>query len=435
MASTVDSIKLFAGEFVHVNCSKNMIIGEHGTTRENLVLELVVAYCNADISWIGQDMLGTVFDDYHHSNITIRMTILSKCGRDLEDIPQGLREDHRVSQIDILQLENVGGCDYGYIYFINRLMHLRGSTMKDNGNSYSSTVVLFVKDTPRDMAHFGLGDKGTYRSFSDMIDLASKGEFACGSKTQCTLSPYHDVAMLNNWTMHNYIRISSRAERDNATLSHGTHHNIITTTSQEEDSLFNINHYRNLHDFHTRALKWEYPNNELILVCYGGTFAVKMSHLIKILSDPKMQNTFSLIEAALARSSEPTIEEHFMERTWAAMLSIPLSYDNTNALKVLQGNTPPVNISTSIYGAIASGNIEKTCNKTDLVKVRRKGIRRKMALKKLQRIPITTVKLLTPEQMLRRRRNRKISSEQLRNYRKNRLARLAHERLMKEHST
>lgn len=455
--SNADPIKLFAGEIIRETCheeDRSMFVDQDrpptttATTRENLFVELVIVHCQSDISWIRQDILDTVFDEYQeHRNTTIGMTILSKCGRDLQDIPKDLREDPRISRLDMLQLRNVGGCDYGYAYFLNRFLSSNSMkqyevTVSTRGETNpSSMTVLFVKDTPRDMAHFGLGDQGTYRSFSDMIHLASQGEFACGSKTLCTISPYHDVAMLNTWTMDNYVRISSRSTsvEDNLhqryyqrqqRLRHQQH-----GLEKEAKNDFNTNYYINLQDFHSRGLQWEFPNKEVVLVCYGGTFAVNLSHLVKILNDPKMKSILLRVENALSRSSEPTIEEHFMERTWAAMLSNPLNAEYTQALKMLRNGALPMNISTSISGALVSGDIEKTCNKTDLFKVKRKGYRRKRAARTRRRPMDPGFKILSEREIKKRNRNRKISSEQLRNYRKNKLLRLAQSEFQKKQPT
>ena len=426
--ANIDSRRLFAGDIVHDKC-----FGEGSLVLEftDLIVEVVLAYCDADISWIRQDVIGAIANsDDVHSNVTIRMTILSKCGKELNDIPLDIREDQRISEIDFINLDNVGGCDYAYAYYINHCLKKREyyhhvKEDKEDGDGFSSLVVLlFIKDTPRDMTHFGMGDKGTYVSVSDMIHLASKGEFACGSKTQCNISPYHDVPMLNSWMMNDYIRISSRnatnSTQFNSTTNGDASANNSTRRSNETGTLFNIHGYKNLQEFHTRALHWGFPNKNVTLVCYGGTFAINLYALMENLNgQSEIQKTFSLIEKALDRSSEPTIEEHFMERTWAGLLSKPLNAEYTGALKMLQNESLPVNISTSIFGAIKSGNIEKTCNSTEWMKFKRTGIRRKIMRKKRKITLDSRVKILTKEELLlRTKRAKKVSSEQMRRYKK-----------------
>lgn len=349
-------VRLFAGEITRSGNPDEMKSDQqepmqssggvsHSPSRPSTI-EIIVAHCNADLSWMVRDVIEALSIHSPYEKVTLKVTFLSKCGRTINDIPVDFREHPHISQIDLVQIPNVGGCDYAYAYFMNRYIEMRKDILGDE-SVISSTVLLFIKDTARDKKHFGLGNGG-YRSIQDMIHLASQKEFACGTTTACMLSPYHDVDMLSDWTLQSYVRISSRKD------------------PKQTQKMSNPNGYKSLQDFHSRALDWKFPNKNLILVCYGGTFAFHLSYLMEVLNNPEMKVKLNLVEQALSRTSEPTIEEHYMERTWAAMFSTPLYAQGIKTIRILQNNTMPYDIPTSISGAIVSGFPEKTCPKEEL---------------------------------------------------------------------
>lgn len=171
------------------------------------------------------------------------------------------------------------------------------------------------------------------------------------------LSPYHDTAALYQFTKTNYTRRTNLLLKikDDSTIT-------------DDQPLFNIHRYKDLRDFHTRALHWEFPNAQLTQVCYGGTFAVSASQVIALSKIPKTRNAMKLLEDNLQRNATTTIEEHFAERTWGGLLSTPLSEKETDMVqktkdvimvsKLEQGKT---------YGALAN-NHNSTCTFSQYVK-------------------------------------------------------------------
>ena len=77
---------------------------------------------------------------------------------------------------------------------------------------------------------------------------------------------------------------------------------------------FNPFNYKNLEDFHRRALKWTFPNEKLVQVCYGGTFALPLSQLVGLSKDPTTSRALELLNTVLATDTNDAIEEHFVER-------------------------------------------------------------------------------------------------------------------------
>ena len=83
----------------------------HGITGIKTV-ELAIAYCTAEMQWIYEDIFTQM-----PNNITVKMTILSKCGN--EAALPNFAQDPLVAQFEIIKLPNVGGCDYAYAHFIH----------------------------------------------------------------------------------------------------------------------------------------------------------------------------------------------------------------------------------------------------------------------------------------------------------------------------
>ena len=168
----------------------NSMMSPSLATEDNIhTVEFVVAYCNTDLSW----MIRGVLHQIPKTITTIRITVLSKCGQDKSAyLPIFQIYDHRVVNVDVENLSNVGGCDYAYAHFINRYIETHTRTLEDAENintnddaDPSSSVILFIKDTPRSRRFLHMPRHERFRSVSEMIHAASKGNFICGAKLDC----------------------------------------------------------------------------------------------------------------------------------------------------------------------------------------------------------------------------------------------------------
>lgn len=270
---------------------------------------IVVAYCNADISWFNKAIEEDIPD-----GMAVQMVFLSKCGNEENIASLKPSASSRVERIDIIPLANVEGCDYAYIYYMNNIL-LSNPSIKA---MTSSSIVLFVKDTIRDRKHFHFKNHGGYRSIGEMIKIASRGEFACGIYPQRTFSWYHDTKSLTMYSMDSYTRISQRKG----------------SGSQKIDD-FNAFSYRNLGDFHDRALfGYKFPQ-QFTPVCYGGSFAIALHKMVEFFSRgvPSGKDVLQYMESSMMRKSESMIEEHFVERTWAGLFSELLTKNQITQLE------------------------------------------------------------------------------------------------------
>ena len=295
-------------------------------------IEIVLAYCKSDISWLADELVHYVQsyrresdnndNDHDHDNDVpeLKITILSKCGNtnsipdfandinkqlslDLGEIPTSNSETvesnkiHVKVDVEIVNLVNKGGCDLAYLHYINRYI------MEHTAASAANTIIVFLKDSPR--TNKSLHQSGGWRTVPDMIDYAARGEFICGIKTSCQKSVFHDSVIMKKYTIPLYVR------HGDASLS-------------GED--FNVAKYKNLKDFMNRELNWNLPNEELTEVCYGGTFAVPASRLF---AHPILEKDLKHVEQILLDGPQMSIVEHFAERLWAAFLANPLNEKDT----------------------------------------------------------------------------------------------------------
>lgn len=277
-------------------------------------IHLVIAFCKANMTWIHDDLIAPTLKLFNQSSFHIN--IMSKCGNEV-DIPDFNHID-AVKTTNIISIQNVGGCDYAYAKYFNHfkeysLTHSDGP-MNSNTNS-PSDVVLFLKDIPRtnETFHHSKMVYKSYRSITEMISMALNGTFVCGLDIFPSFSEYHHIPTLYNFTIMKYARASDKS-------------------FEPGPEQFNPYGYTNLRDFHLNALGWEFPRNDYTRVCYGGSFAVPQHRIVSLMSDNRISRVMKQIEDSMSEG-HLSIAEHFIERTWAGLISKPLTEDESVILK------------------------------------------------------------------------------------------------------
>ena len=255
---------------------------------------IVVSHCNKPLHWM-QDYIkkyGTFF-------VVTKIYIISKCGEQPLGAPEGAVV-HAIS--------NVGRCDHTCAHFITEFLPQEVGVDSSVAEQQES-IVVFIKDNIKNN-HQGLEE---YYSFETMVRLASSSNgFGCYGSPRKHASAYHDTTKLSQFQIGEYTR--SKGYSPNG---------YIPFTS----SYVNLGAY------------WLAINvtlaQKLVPVCYGGSFAASVENIYK--QDMKM---WMKLEISLARGDN--IEEgHFVERSWAALLSNPLELLQIEALQ---------NYSTGIHG-------------------------------------------------------------------------------------
>ena len=135
-----------------------------------------------------------------------------------------------------------------------------------------------------------------YRSLETMVRLASSSNgFGCYGSPPKHASAYHDTTKLSQFRIGRYKRLS-KGYSPNGNLTF-------------KSSYFNLGAY---------WLAINLTLQELVPVCYGGIFAASVENIYK-----QDMNMYKKIQESLTRGDN--IEEgHFVERSWAPILSNPL---------------------------------------------------------------------------------------------------------------
>ena len=304
--------------YLHLSQHEDEKIFSQPTSSANdpITIEIVLAYCSSPLTWVEKDVIQDTLKTFRHASF--HFTIMSKCGK--EEIIPDFRKIEAVKSVEIVSIDNVGGCDYAYAKFLNDYYIQSRQTNelfnKESESSTSNNVIIFLKDTPRTEQNFHQTKEifSSYRSIPEMIQISSLGkDFACGLVLKPGLSEYHDIPTLNSILIDRYSRI-----RDESLKSRGNR--------------FNPHGYANLEDFHSKALQWTFPRKDYTRVCYGGTFAVPLSRLQSLVQDQKFNRVMKFIESSVSES-KMSVTEHYVERTWASLLSKPLTVEDAMSLK------------------------------------------------------------------------------------------------------
>ena len=290
------------------------------STAVGITIEIVIAYCNSPLTWIEKDVIQDTLKEFSQASFYI--TIMSKCGQEA-NIPD-FGEIDAIKSVEIVPTDNVGGCDYAYAKFLNEHYiqgrQKRGLPITDSQSFASKDVVLFMKDTPRTEKYFHdlKCTSDSFRSIQEMIRTSSeKGSFACGTVLTPIVSDYHIVKKLHEFHLNGYTRIRDR-EKSKGNSAAGDQ--------------FNPNGYKNLGYFHKKILQWTFPRKDVTPVCYGGTFAMPQNRLSTLMKDERFTHVMKRIESALSES-KTSVAEHYVERTWAGLLSEPLTDEAASSLK------------------------------------------------------------------------------------------------------
>eukprot|EP00957_Ditylum_brightwellii_P103332 7874973-Ditylum_brightwellii.AAC.1 len=145
-----------------------------------------------------KDVLGEITA---HRATVVKMTILSKCGN--KNLIPDFGKDERVHEVKVILLPNVGGCDLTFAHFMSR--YIESHSMEEA----LSSVILFIKDTPRTQRNHHFHSPKGYRTVGEMIDItSSNGNFICDVRTYCDVSPFHTTHILYEWVISRYQRIT-----------------------------------------------------------------------------------------------------------------------------------------------------------------------------------------------------------------------------------
>ena len=299
-------------------------------------VSLVITFCKHPLEWVNLACSDISFN---------ALTLYSKCGH--EDLAQAFMQSQTCStNATLLKLPNVGRVDHAIAYHISNL------PPATDGNE----LILFVKDTFLKVHQ----RRSQTNSFQEMLTLAAGPlGFGCGLKPTASIKPRpttdrfrdylrcikHLVKVFFGFPERNKNGLCSPHDA-NISLWHKT--DILTTYTIKAYER-NFGGRNDEADFRSdmsfanflRSSNLSLPT-PLSAVCYGGSFASKVSHILKI-----RESAFALLKH-LSRGDN-IIEGHFAERSWAAILTARLPVDIQKQLISMSKTTFPF---MDMYGAL-----------------------------------------------------------------------------------
>ena len=236
---------------------------------------IVVSHCLQGLEWLPKYLDGV--DIYN-------LTIFTKCDKPVTGIP---------NNTIIKRIPNVGRNDHTFAYAISHL-----------DESYSSLrsgdVVVFLKD---DMSSSNIHQIAKWRSLKEMLRIASVTGFSCGMEPtdfeNGSVSVFHSTPILRSFSLKIY----------------GMKKDLYTGLGEEIAFQSRFNNLGEWSDDLTLPI---YSTN-LTPVCYGGVFTASIDSIRRV-----DESIWKDLTHSLSRGN--SIEEgHFAERTWASLLSPPLT--------------------------------------------------------------------------------------------------------------
>jgi hypothetical protein len=195
-------------------------------------------------------------------------------------------------------IPNVGREGHTYAYFITDILP-QEVEVDSSVAKLQESIVVFLKDNIWKNSQ----QLEELHSFETMARLASSSNgYGCFGSPPKHASAYHDTTKLSQFTIGNYD--SGYSPNDNVPFK-SSHTNLGAYWLAINVTL----------------------SQKFVPVCYGGRFAASVENIYK-----QDMNMWMKLEISLARGDN--IEEgHFVERSWAALLSNPLELLQIEALQ------------------------------------------------------------------------------------------------------
>lgn len=218
--------------------------------------------------------------------------IITKCGKTVTGAPAYAR---------IESLPNVGRCDGSYVRYIISI--LNDNLVDDD------SVIMFLKD---EMSQKNMHQYGRWSDFETMLRISSsKNGFGCGVvpgefRRGLSSSAYHLRDELFKFSIASYGIRKKYTE----------HHDGVPFQSS----------FKNLGSFVLDIFQDAAKPSYIVPVCYGGVFASTVENIKKV-----NRSVWDAADKALTRGDN-IAEGHYMERSWALLLSTPLELYQTEGI-------------------------------------------------------------------------------------------------------
>ena len=309
---------------------------------------LVVSFCNSELKWLLNACDGIEFSD---------VTIYSKCGKE-RTARQFLENRYWPLNASVVALPNVGRVDHSIAF---DMVKLSSTTNHDS-------IVVYLKDTFPVVHQRGLRT----RSLQHMISIAAGPTgFACG------LQPILEYSLQDcefGTRRKAYSPISSIMRilklSDSVPCGARTFQNMSMWHVTSELQYFHLHAHKRSRSIYGRVDDEDFDAGQTFRdwldamrislpkpatpVCYGGSFAVKVSNILYA-QEPVKRMLHSLTRG------DNIIEGHFAERTWAGLLSSQLPRGMRERLMCMSSGTLPfADMIGRMYGCKTS-SLESHC--------------------------------------------------------------------------
>lgn len=274
-------------------------------------VHIVIGFCVHDLDW-----LHSAFSDIEFANLTI----YSKCGK--EHIARSFLFDGKWA-VDgsVVTLPNIGRIDHTIVY----------DMLSRPTNTPPDTVIVYVKDTFPVVHQRGLETV----PFNDMIyKAAGPLGFGCGLQPSSQLHPSVFCEYYNSSALARVLRFGAFPKRCIPLLRISCHQKLSVWHLTSELESFRLGRHARTDALYNRVDDQDFSTRQTFrswlkdmqvslpqpvsTVCYGGSFAVKYSHVLRA-RVPLLNMNKSLSRG------DNILEGHFAERTWAGLLSSRLS--------------------------------------------------------------------------------------------------------------
>ena len=170
---------------------------EDNNVNENVGIKvsMIISHCDKPLDWIWRDFMNS------HTHIRNEdIIVYSKCGKLVEGVP---------SNVEVVQLPNVGRNDHTYAHHLCQMMMSNKSKHDDDDDD----IVIFMKDNPQRMEWWGR------RSLNQLVRITKRNGFGCIEQEEefNTMHPsfYHEFSTWIDYSNKDgYVREKDRDENE-----------------------------------------------------------------------------------------------------------------------------------------------------------------------------------------------------------------------------
>jgi len=305
---------------------------------------LVVSFCSGSLSWLDSACASVHFRT---------MTIYSKCG--LEEVATAFLKTQGCSDsARVVTLRNVGRVDHTIAF---HMLNIPLSATPEE-------IILFVKDT-----FYAIHQRRYHpTSFADIVaEAAGPMGFSCGLKPDMSPAERSFAARMKDKTLCYVIamikmlswRLEVKPEQGLCSCDEPIDRNTSMWHLAEALEKFTFNEYDRTSAKYSKVDNVKFNPGisfdhwltgvnislpRVTPVCYGGNFAVKVAHILKVKTI-----TNNLVQS-LSRGDN-IVEGHYSERSWAGLLSATLP-ENAQAelLAITRETLPHMDMAGALHG-------------------------------------------------------------------------------------